>query len=643
MKTCLTCGAALEDAARECDRCVNDAVTGVRVRPSSAGAGALLCNRYEIVEELGRGGMGVVYRARDRERRNADVALKTLAPELAADPAAVEALGEEADLAMSLAHPNIIRLHNLERDPASGTRFLIMEYVRGESLAGLLKRRGPLPPDEAVGLVRQALAGLHHAHSRDVVHRDIKPSNLLRAEEGAVKVGDFGIARRAKEALSRLTGRAASGTLLYMSPEQLRGEREDRRTDVYSMGCVLYELLSGQPPFRTGSIEWQIQNQAPARIPSVPTAIWDAISKALSKERTDRFGSCAEFASALERKAAPEPSSAPSRGGAAEGKPAAAPPPAAPPVAPPPVVPAPAPAAAGGTGTTCHYVFVNLARLALVAAMVVLGLADNHVEVAGKDEYAAAFIGGAGAAGLFFLIAAIFAWSVKNSTGKPIGGTWHPALRFLLVLPALGAVVGFYVWNNGSPAPALASALHQSAAMFGALAFLLFLSFFAVRISKTIVGGLLAAAIVCSPWIAEEIRGKSSLPSSRFSGNKVFTPELPPEKEGAGIVLRPIDDHSLFKPVQEYVFANRVVNFGGGVNGNDVLDLWITGNADAMRRISSVSYQFPQGWQPSFQSSSNPGNSFAIRFTAHTRFTLTAHLTMWDGNRRTVTQEIRWK
>jgi hypothetical protein len=448
-----------------------------------------------------------------------------------------------------------------------------------------------------------------------------------------VKVGDFGIARRAKEALLRLTGRAASGTLLYMSPEQLRGEREDRRTDVYSMGCVLYELLSGQPPFRTGSIEWQIQNQAPARLPNAPTPVWDAIARALAKERTERFGSCAEFAAALERKAVPEAAPVP-------------PPPRPQPAAPPPaapVAPPPAPAPGGSAATTAHYVFVNLARLALIAAMVFLGTAKNHVEVAGKDEYLAASIAGAGAAVLFFVVAAILAWNAQIGSGKPIGGTWHPAARFLLVLPALGLLVYGYVAHKGFPA--YEEALHQSATMFGGLTFLLFVSFFAVRIWKTIVGVLLAAGIVAFPYLAGELRTKFEPPptvTSRFSGNKVFTPEPPPrsEKNGGSAVFRLPD---VPPQAPEYALAHRVASWGGGQRGNDLLDLWITGKEEAMRRVSSVSYQFPEGWQPSFQSSMDPRNSFATLLGAHTRFTVTATITHWDGTRRTVTQEVRWK
>ncbi|HEU5050567.1 MAG TPA: serine/threonine-protein kinase, partial [Gemmatimonadales bacterium] len=214
---------------------------------------AALEGRYVVERELGRGGMAVVFMGRD-VRHGRAVAIKVLRPELAASLAADRFLREIA-IASRLTHPHILPLHDSgEVPPDSPTGFpllyYVMPYVEGESLRDRIQREGPLPIGDALRLARGAAAALAHAHAHGVVHRDIKPENIL-LEDGEAVVADFGLARAldaaADDPLS-LPG-LAMGTPAYMSPEQSAGAEVDARTDIYSLGCVLYEMLAGEPPF----------------------------------------------------------------------------------------------------------------------------------------------------------------------------------------------------------------------------------------------------------------------------------------------------------------------------------------------------------------------------------------------------------
>ena len=265
---------------------------------------AALTGRYTIEHELGRGGMATVYLAQDL-RHGRPIALKVLRPELAA------ALGpgrflREIEIAARLTHPNILPLH--DSGDAGGLLYYVMPYVDGESLRSRLAREGPLPLDQALEIAREVASALGYAHEHGVVHRDIKPENVL-LESGHAVVADFGVARAVWElAGDRLTETGiAVGSPAYMSPEQAGAEeRLDGRSDIYALGCVLYEMLVGEPPFtgptpRAVAAKHLRQSVPSARItrPGVPAAVDRVIRTALAKVPADRFSDAAHFAAAL--------------------------------------------------------------------------------------------------------------------------------------------------------------------------------------------------------------------------------------------------------------------------------------------------------------------------------------------------------
>ncbi len=211
--------------------------------------GTLVAGRYRIIVLRGVGGMGVVYRAHD-EALGIEVALKLLRPDLGQEPEWIERFRREIVLARQISHSNVVRLHDIGE--SEGLRFLTMGYVEGESLLELLDRRGPLPVDQAVGIIRQLSDALQAAHDAGIVHRDLKPSNVLLATNGSAYISDFGVARSMDS--DRLT-RAGSvvGTPDYLSPEQIRGDPVDGRSDIFSLGIIFYEMLTGELPFEGGT------------------------------------------------------------------------------------------------------------------------------------------------------------------------------------------------------------------------------------------------------------------------------------------------------------------------------------------------------------------------------------------------------
>src|SRR5512138_42441 len=262
-----------------------------------------LAGRYRVERELGAGGMATVYLARDL-RHDRDVAIKVLHPELAAALGAERFLAEIKTTAR-LQHPHILPL--LDSGDAGGL-YYVMPYVSGDTLRSRLDREGQLPVDEAVRIAREVADALAHAHAAGVVHRDIKPENIL-LQDGHARVADFGIALAIEQAGgTRLTQTGLSlGTPQYMAPEQAMGERTiDARADIYSLGCVLYEMLTGEPPF-TGptaqAIVARVMTDTPRPVSvqrrSVPAHIDAAVERALEKLPADRFSTATEFAAAL--------------------------------------------------------------------------------------------------------------------------------------------------------------------------------------------------------------------------------------------------------------------------------------------------------------------------------------------------------
>ena len=264
-----------------------------------------LAGRYEIEEEVGRGGMAIVYRARD-VKHDRTVAVKVLRPELAASLGAERFL-REISIAAKLHHPHILQLY--DSGDADGLLYYVMPFVEGESLRDRLQREGPLPLEDAMQVMREAGGALGHAHSYGIVHRDVKPENILLVAGHAV-VSDFGIARAVSEAGGdQLTETGlAIGTPLYMSPEQAAGDKTlDARSDVYSLACVYYEMLAGTPPFTGTSAAAIMARHSMDPVPSlrtvrstVPSGAEGAVMRALAKVPADRWATAHEFVEALQ-------------------------------------------------------------------------------------------------------------------------------------------------------------------------------------------------------------------------------------------------------------------------------------------------------------------------------------------------------
>jgi serine/threonine protein kinase len=260
--------------------------------------GQLISDRYRLEAVLGRGGMATVWRGVD-ERLGRRVAVKLLDRADTADPAMLQRFDREARTAGGLTHPNIVAVYDVGTD--NGVPYLVMELIDGTSLAALLAN-GPLPVDQAVDIARQTCDALAMTHARGVVHRDIKPANILLTTTGTVKVCDFGISRLAHQQQTNLTApHTAIGTSAYMAPEQASGGAVDARTDLYALGCALYAMLTGHPPF-TGdnplTVLWQHQHEPAPSVaslrPDIPADVEALITRLLAKNPADRPATATE-------------------------------------------------------------------------------------------------------------------------------------------------------------------------------------------------------------------------------------------------------------------------------------------------------------------------------------------------------------
>ena len=266
--------------------------------------GSIVAGRYQVLEELGSGGMGKVYKIFDRETRE-KLALKLLRPDIIRDDQAVARFMNELKIAHQISHRNICRIYHLGREDSSV--FIIMEYVPGEDLKTFIRRSGQLSIGKAVSMARQVCDGLGEAHRLRIVHRDLKPHNIMIDTDGNAKIMDFGIARSLREEGLTQAGYAV-GTPTYMAPEQVEGKEVDQRTDIYSLGIVLYEMVTGRPPFR-GDTDFSVASKhihaapvTPASLnPLIPDELSRIILKCLKKDKRERFQNAGELCAALDK------------------------------------------------------------------------------------------------------------------------------------------------------------------------------------------------------------------------------------------------------------------------------------------------------------------------------------------------------
>ncbi len=304
---CPKCQVDISDDSRFCSKC------GTPIHPSEEifisqtrtilrsmeelHPGTTLADKYNIIEVSGRGGMGIVYRAEDTKLKR-NVALKFLPPELIQDEEARERFVLEAQAAAALSHPNICTIHEIDEE--EGKSFIAMEYVEGQTLRAKIEK-GPMEIDESLDIAIQVAGGLEEAHKKGIIHRDIKSANIMVTDKGQAKIMDFGLAKVKGGTLLTREG-TTLGTVAYMSPEQAKGKEVDHRSDIWSLGVVLYEMLCGQLPFkgeREASILYSVVHEEPKPIKAlksdIPNEFQQIINRALRKKPESRYSSAAEM------------------------------------------------------------------------------------------------------------------------------------------------------------------------------------------------------------------------------------------------------------------------------------------------------------------------------------------------------------
>jgi len=263
-----------------------------------------IAGRYRLERRLGSGGMSTVHLALDL-RLERYVAVKLLAEHLADDPAFVSRFEREAQAAARLIHPHVVQIFDSGLDDQTGQHFIVMEYIEGRSCAEILRDQGWVPVPEAVAIIEQACAGLHYAHRHGVIHRDVKPGNLLRSAEGEVKLADFGIAKAAEQSSITQVG-SVLGTAAYLAPEQARGEDAGPQADLYALGVVAYQLISGRLPYEAASLTELVlkqQEEQPPRldelVAGVTPQLADAVALALAIDPRERYADASQMAAAI--------------------------------------------------------------------------------------------------------------------------------------------------------------------------------------------------------------------------------------------------------------------------------------------------------------------------------------------------------
>src|SRR5271165_6928080 len=263
-----------------------------------------IAGRYRLQSRLGFGGMSTVQLALDL-RLERQVAVKLLAEHLADDPAFVSRFQREAQAAARLVHPNIVQVFDSGRDEQTGQYFIVMEYIEGSSCAEILRDEHWVDVDEAVDIIEQACEGLNYAHRNGIVHRDVKPGNLLRSREGQVKLADFGIAKATEQSSITQVG-SVLGTAAYLAPEQARGEDAGPAADLYALGVVAYQVISGRLPYEATSLTelaLKQQSENPPKLDTLVAAVCpelaDAVAIALALDPRDRYTTAREMRRAL--------------------------------------------------------------------------------------------------------------------------------------------------------------------------------------------------------------------------------------------------------------------------------------------------------------------------------------------------------